>query len=435
MSRLPASLSLPVAVVADAHLWVALSGGLDSTALLHALAARWQGQRAIRAVHVHHGLQPDADDWAAHCTALCAARNVPLDIVRVAVDRRSGEGLEAAARRARHAAFAQVMQPGDVLIAAHHQDDQAETFLLRALRASGPEGLAAMRPWRRFAQGWLWRPWLALPRSAIADYAQAQQLTWIEDGSNADTALDRNFLRHQILPLLQARWPQAAAALARSATLSGQADALLATQDEQALLQVRSDDPQALSAEGLSALEPALRARVVRRWIVQCDLPPFPARGIAQLESDLLTARGDGHAQFDWDGACLRVWRGRLHAQRSTPALPSDWSAPWDGRQALALPDGGRLALLGASHFAAPVQVTARRGGERIRLPGRAHSHALKHVLQDAALPPWERAQLPLLRDADGSVLAAGDRIHADRFAAWLHAHGATLHWTRPGRD
>jgi tRNA(Ile)-lysidine synthase len=435
MSSLSASLSLPAAVAADTRLWVALSGGLDSTALLHALAQRWQGQREIHAVHVHHGLQADADTWAAHCTALCADLDVSLDIIRVEVNRDGGQGLEAAARRARHAAFAEVLHPGDVLIAAHHQDDQAETFLLRALRASGPEGLASMRPWRRFARGWLWRPWLALPRSAIASYAQAQRLAWIEDGSNADTALDRNFLRHQILPLLQTRWPQAAAALARSAMLSGQADGLLAAQDEQALLQVRTDDPRALSVEGLRALAPALRARVVRRWIGQCDLPPFPARGIAQLASDLLTARDDGLAQFDWDGAHLRRWRGKLHAHLATPALPVDWGAPWDGRQALMLPDGGRLELHGAPHFAAPVQVTARRGGERIRLPGRAHSHALKHVLQEAGLPPWERARLPLLRAPDGDVLAAGDRIHADRFAAWLHEHDATLRWTRPGRD
>ncbi len=293
LSQLPAD-------AGNARLWVALSGGLDSITLLHALAGRWQGQREVRAVHVHHGLQAEADAWAAHCAACCAQRDVPLEIVRVQVDRSGGEGLEAAARHARHAAFAQVIQPGEVLVAAHHRDDQAETFLLRALRASGPDGLAAMRPWRRFAQGWLWRPWLAVPRSAIAAHAHAEQLHWIEDDSNADITLDRNFLRHQVLPLLQTRWPQVAASLARSAELSAQASQLLGTQDQAALQQARTQDPAVLSVPVLQTMAPALRARAVRRWIAARGLPPLPAQGLAQLEDGLLTARSGGQARFDW---------------------------------------------------------------------------------------------------------------------------------------
>jgi len=436
MSTLLDPLSSLPADAGDARLWVALSGGLDSTALLHALVRRWRGQREVRAVHVHHGLQADADAWARHCAGFCAQREVPLDVVRVQVDRSRGEGLEAAARRARHAAFAQVLQAGEVLVTAHHQDDQAETFLLRALRASGPDGLAAMRPWRRFAQGWLWRPWLAVPRSTIAAYARAERLHWIEDGSNADTALDRNFLRHQVLPLLQSRWPHAAASLARSAELSAQASALLDAQDQAALDLARTGDPRVLSVPALQALQPARRARVVRRWISACGLPPFPARGLAQLEDGLLAVREGAQARFDWDGACLRRWRDQLHVGTAAAPLPPSWKARWDGREALALPDGGQLQLIGARAFDQPLQVTARLGGERIRLPGRTHSHALKHVLQDLGLPPWERARLPLLRDATGAVLAAGDRIHAAEFAAWLQEHGgAALCWTRPGRD
>jgi tRNA(Ile)-lysidine synthase len=435
MSRLLDPLSLPPAARADAPLWVALSGGLDSTALLHALARRADGTRRLRAIHVHHGLQADADAWAAHCAASCARLQVPLEIAYVQVDRSAGDGLEAAARHARHAAFARVMQAGDVLVAAHHQDDQAETFLLRALRSSGPDGLAAMRPWRRFATGWLWRPWLELPRSAIAAYAHEHALAWIEDASNANPALDRNFLRHQVLPLLQARWPQAAAALARSAALSAQAAELLVAQDDIALEQVRAADPGVLSVPALQALSPALRARVVRRWIAARGLPPFPARGLAQLEASLLGARGDGHAQFDWDGACLRRWRDQLHAGLPAPPLPAAWQAHWDGREPLPLPDGGSLRLLGQATFDAPMQVSSRLGGERIRLPGRAHSHALKHVLQALDLPPWQRRQLPLLRDHAGHVLAAGDRVYAADFAAWLQANSATLRWTPPGRD
>lgn len=418
-----------------ARLHVALSGGLDSSALLHAIATQWRGRREVHAIHVHHGLQADADAWATHCAALCASLQVPLQVVRVTVDRSAGEGLEAAARRARHAAFAQVMAPGDVLVAAHHQDDQAETFLLRALRASGPDGLAAMRPWRVFADGWLWRPWLSVSHGEIAGYAQAQGLHWIEDGSNADTALDRNFLRHQVLPLLRQRWPHADAALARSAALNAQASELLTEQDQAALHAARTADPMMLSVTTLQAMDAARRARVLRLWIAQCALPPFPARGVAQVESSLLIARTDAQACFEWDGACLHRWGDQLHAGLAIAPLALDWQAEWDGRQVLQLPAGGRLQLRGIGAFDAPVHVTARRGGERITLPGRRHSHALKHVLQDAGMPPWRRLQLPLLRDAHGEVLAAGDAIYSSGFARWLQENAASLHWSPPGRD
>lgn len=435
MSRLLDPLSHVPAGAPDARLCVALSGGLDSTALLHALATGWRGRREIAAVHVHHGLQAEADDWAAHCTAVCAQLQVPLQIVRVQVDRSAGEGLEAAARRARHGAFAQAMAPGDVLVAAHHQDDQAETFLLRALRASGPDGLAAMRPWRQFAGGWLWRPWLAVPRSQIAGYAQAQGLRWIEDASNADIALDRNFLRHRVLPLLRQRWPHADAVLARSAALNAQASELLTQQDQAALELARSADPQVLSVRALRSMEPARQARALRLWIAQCALPPLPARGIAQVQSSLLSTQTDARMRLDWEGACLRRWGEQLHAGWIIAPLPLDWHAAWDGRAVLDLPDGGRLKLHGVPAFDSPVQVTARRGGERITLPGRTHSHALKHVLQEAGMPPWRRLHLPLLRDAHGRILAAGDAIHCAGLARWLREHAAALRWTPPGHD
>src|SRR5687768_5184369 len=152
---------------ADAQVVVALSGGLDSSVLLDLLSRSARMQGRLRALHVHHGLQPAADAWVVHCRDACAAAGVPLRIAHVEVDRASGRGLEAAAREARHAAFVAELRDGEVLALAHHRDDQAETFLLRALRASGPDGLAAMRPWRRFGRGWLWRPLLGVPRADL----------------------------------------------------------------------------------------------------------------------------------------------------------------------------------------------------------------------------------------------------------------------------
>ena len=437
----PAVPVLPLDLPAEASgaVVVAFSGGLDSTVLLHRLAAEPALRaRGLRAVHVHHGLQAAADDWAAHCLRQAQALEVPLEVARVQVPRDAGLGVEAAARHARYAALARALAPGDVLATAHHQDDQAETFLLRALRASGPQGLGAMRPWRRFAGGWHWRPLLERPRVELEAYAQAQRLEWVEDPSNAVADPERNFLRLQVLPLLRRRWPHAAAALARSAALSAGADALLGAEDAALLPAVAGTVPGTLSAGALLAQPAARRARLLRHWIRAQGLPPLPGRGLVQVERELLRARPDAQPCFDWAGARLTRWRDLLHAGPLRAPLPPDWQAGWDGRAPLQLPDGGRLWLhgpddgAGGTGFATAVQVRARRGGERIRLPGRAHGHALKHVLQEHGVPPWRRAHLPVLAAPDGRTLAAGDVAVDAELAAWLHARGLRLAWRAP---
>ncbi|MDI9240503.1 tRNA lysidine(34) synthetase TilS [Lysobacter sp. LF1] len=410
-----------------APLCVGFSGGLDSTTLLHLLAVHGR-EGGLRAIHVHHGLHADADAWTQHCERVCTTLNVPLMVVRVGVVR-DGRGLEAAAREARHAAFESTLLPGEVLALAHHRDDQAETFLLRALRASGPDGLAAMRRWREFGPGHLWRPLLDTAREDLLAYAHAHGLAWIDDPSNEDEGLDRNFLRHRVLPLLRERWPQAEATLARSAVLCAQAHELLADEDAHAFARVATADPQCLSRTRLRSLPTMRRARVIRHWIASLGLPPLPANGIERIEGELLDAREDAEALFQWHGAVVRSWRDLLWAGGLQPALPGDWRVEWDGTTPLGLPHGGWLHLEGAPHFDRPLIAHARRGGERIVLPGRAHSHTLKHVLQDLGVPPWERERLPLLSDTDGDVLAIGDLAYAASFDRWLRGIGARLHW------
>ncbi|MCJ0826033.1 tRNA lysidine(34) synthetase TilS [Luteimonas sp. 50] len=411
---------------------VGFSGGLDSTVLLHLLAcAAPTLHGGLRAIHVHHGLQAQADAWVRHCRAVCADWSIPLQVVRVDVDRTGGGGPEAAARSARHAAFAAELRDDEVLALAHHRDDQAETFLLRALRASGPDGLAAMRPWRRHGRGWLWRPLLALSRGELLAHAQRHGLRWIEDPANRDSAPDRNFLRHEVLPLLRRRWPQASAAFARSAALSAAAADLLDEEDARALAGARGDDPRVLDVDVLARLPAARRARVLRRWIEACGLPPLPATGVDRIEADLLRAAPGDEARFAWSGAVVRRWRNLLHAGRQSAPLAAGWRCPWDGSVPLPLPDGGLLQLEGAAGFDDTLVVHARRGGERIALPGRKHTHALKHVLQDAGMPPWRRERLPLLSSAEGRLLAAGDRILSAEFAQWLGARGAKLVWSQ----
>ena len=407
------------------------SGGMDSGVLLHLLANDAGARRnGLRAIHVHHGLHADADAWAAHCRRECAALDVALQVVRVEVDRDAGLGPEGAARAARHRAFGESLGEGEILALAHHRDDQAETFLLRALRGSGADGLAAMRPWRSCARGWLWRPLLGIARDDLRGYAMAHGLRWIDDPGNGDPRFDRNLLRNQVMPLLRQRWPAAAQNLARSAALSAQAAGLLEREDASALSRAMHDQ-SALDVAALRNITAERRARVLRRWIEGLGLPPLPGRGIERIETGLLAARADAAACFDWAGARVQRWRNLLHAGRIRAALPRDWEQAWDGDAPLALPTGDRLELIGAGRFDAPLRAHARQGGERIVQPGRAHSHALKHVLQDAELPPWQRARLPLLSDRDGELLAAGDGILSARMAAWLRAHGARLHWTR----
>lgn len=422
------ALTLPPLPV-EGPLLVAFSGGLDSTVLLHALAAdpalRAHG---LRALHVDHGLHPQSAAWGEACAATCRALGVPLTISRVQV-REDGDGLEAAARRARHAAFAQALQPGELLVTAHHRDDQAETVLLRLLRGAG-DGLAAMRPLRPFAAGWLWRPLLALPREALVACAREHALHWVEDPSNASDRHDRNFLRHHVLPRLQERWPQAGASLARSAALLATQAALLAGEDARRLAQVQGLDPHTLSVPALLAEAPDWRARLLRAWLAALGLPPLPTDAIATIEAELLPVRPDASARFEWSGAVIHRWRDLLHAGRARAPLPADWAAEWSGDATLALPTGDTLALEPSRRFDAPLRVHARQGGERLVLPGRSHHTDLKHALQDLGIPPWERARLPLLSAPDGPLLAAGDLVVSATLADWLARHDTRLRWS-----
>ena len=404
-------------------LLVGFSGGLDSSVLLHRLATT--ATLPVRAIHVHHGLHPEADRWAQHCQAFCRGVGVDLAVVSVQVAQAAGEGLEAAARHARYAAFTAALATGECLVTAHHQDDQAETVLLRLLRASGPGGLSAMRPLRAFAGGCHWRPLLGVSRAVLLEYARASGIEWIDDPANAEARHDRNFLRQEIMPALGKRWPHAAAALARSAQLMVEQEVVLDEHAGRQLARVQGVDPGTVSVPGLLEISPAWRARVIRRWIDSLGLPPLPATGVASLETQLLTARPDARSQYRWHGAAIRRWRDLLYADWLVPAMPPGWRATWDGAAPLALPTGARLSLLRAEPPAgdvpaacAPFRVSARIGGERIALPRRAHSHAVKIALQDAGVPPWQRQRLPLVFAADGELLAVGDVLQSSRALA-----------------
>lgn len=452
--------AFPGTVLAPLHgrrVLLGFSGGLDSTVLLHALAAQRGQFASLRAIHVDHGLHADSARWCAHCEAACRALGVSIQTHRVEVVAR-GRGIEAAARDARLSAFGDVLEAGETLVLAQHRDDQAETVLLRLLRGAGSDGLGAMRSEREFGAGRIARPLLGTPRSLLHEYATRHGLRWIEDPSNADLRHDRNYLRHAILPALRARWPQADQALATSARLAAEDAALLAEEASRRLAAARlPGSPDALSVTALLELDGPWRARVLRAWLAAQGLPPAPARMHARIDAEMLSARRDALADIRWPGARLRRWRDALHADAPTDVDQTDWLRHWDGAGWLALPDGSRLGFEQAGGRAIDVEsdaagpatqaplhadlhgdfgvlrVQPRQGGERMRLPGRRHHHRLKHLLQDSGLPPWRRDNLPLLFAGDGELLAAGDQLVGARLLDWSVAHACALRWRRAG--
>ncbi|MDH3812019.1 MAG: tRNA lysidine(34) synthetase TilS, partial [Gammaproteobacteria bacterium] len=250
---------------------IAFSGGLDSTVLAHALAAAG-GDVPLIAVHIDHGLQEDSARWNAHCEAFAKSLDIEFRGLRVEVSPDSGKGPEAAAREVRYAALHDELLPGDWLLSAHHREDQAETLLLNLIRGSGPAGIAGIGAVRRFGPGWLARPLLHIDQAALRVYAENQNLKWVEDPSNADRRFDRNFLRHEVLPVLQTRWPDVAARLQRSATHAGEAAGLLADL-AQLDLEMLAAQPGRLPVDGLSGLTRGRQRNLLRFALREQGLP------------------------------------------------------------------------------------------------------------------------------------------------------------------
>ena len=423
-------LKLPV----NSRFRVAYSGGMDSHVLLYALARlRAVPGFVLHAVHVNHGLQPAAGEWARHCEQICADLDVPCVVEHIHVADLREEGLEAAARRERYACLARHIEPGEVLLTAHHQDDQAETMLLQLLRGAGVQGLAGMAPLMAFSAGRLARPLLYFPRHALERYARAEGLCWVEDPSNRDLRHGRNLVRHKIFPTLQARWPTAARQLAQAARHAAEAADIL---EEVARADLgHCQVGQGLQISLLAQLPAPRRRNALRYWIRGCG---FQTPSTALLERILALTEHlprTRHAMIRWGGAELRRYRDMLmlHSPGSAPEPAGE--IIWDGKSPLLLPATGqrlRFAPVSGAGLArtrlegVTFQVRFRRGGERCRLPGRPHHHKLKKLLQAAGVPPWERARLPLLYVND-ALAAIGDRWVCEPYAARADEPGLVM--------
>ncbi len=409
---------------------LALSGGLDSTVLLHLLAGtRGMHDVPITAVHVDHGLHDESGRWAEAASEVAASLGVSCRIVRVDVGRDGGP--EAAARDARYAALAALLQEGDWLLSAHHRNDQAETLLLNLMRGSGPEGLAAMPASRPFGRGRLVRPLLSVTRDVLQAYAEAESLSWTDDPSNADTAFDRNFLRRDVLPALSRRWPDSIARIAQSAAHLGDVGELL-QEVADADLAAMSAAPGRVTVSRLLTLGRERRAQVLRRAAERAGVPKPTARALREIVSSLLDAREDALPVVQWSGAECRRYRDTLYLAPAFPdptfdGLPLTAAAPAElgagfGTLALAMhPTAG----LDPARVAAGLVLRRRKGGEEIRPYGQRHTRKLKKLLQERGVLPWRRDALPLVYAGD-ALVAVGDLwIAADAIAE----PGYALRW------
>lgn len=420
-----------------AHYWVGFSGGLDSTVLLHALAAlRGRLSVPLAAIHVDHALQAGSAGWAAHCRRQCEQLGVPLSCLRVDAAPAHGESPEAAARAARYAAIARILGPRAMLLTAHHLDDQAETLLLQLLRGAGVEGLAAMPGLREWRGGWHARPLLGWRRAALHSWALARQLHWIEDPSNAETRADRNYLRHRVMPLLAARWPAAAEGIARSAALCAEGAQIIVVQAAADLRAIRSTDPSRLRLDGLRGLPLPRGRHVLRLWLREQGAPPLPQRRLDDALQQLRDARTDAAVCIAWGGVELRRFRGEawlLGARVArAPLRPLDWA---EASHALG-PGLGSLSRRQGAGGIDParwargrVQIAYRHAGLRCRPAGRSGSRPFKKLAQECGIPPWLRAITPIVL-IDGEPAAIANCCVCEPFAAAPGELGWIVEWS-----
>jgi len=411
----------------DASLVLGLSGGIDSVVLFHLVRA-CQPILGFRfsCVHVHHGLSARADQWAEFCRSLCAEHDVPFDLQRVEVARDDPAGIEAAARTARRRVFATI--EADALLTAHHQDDQAETLLLQLLRGAGPKGLAAMATWHH-PPGWKaaqLRPLLAVTRGDIRAYAEQHRLRWVEDESNLDSRHRRNALRNELLPQLARHFPGYAGTLARAAALQGEAAELL--DDLASIDAAAAVSDGGLDCLALARLSPARQRNLLRHFIAAQGYRLPNERRLDQGLQQLLNAGRDAQVCVNLGEVELHRFRGQARLVAHAAEGLSD-AIEWHGEAQLDLP-----WLAQPLHFseatgagvkrewleAGAVEVRKRQGGERLRPVAGGPHRSLKNLLQEAAIPPWQRDTLPLLWCRGQLAWAAGVGYDAD----WLAEPG-----------
>jgi len=438
----PADLDQQLNALLRAPRWyVGFSGGVDSTVLLH-LLHRWRAAHPsappLSAIHVNHGLQTAAPDWQRHCERVCNALGLTLSSHAVDVP---ASGREAAARDARYAVFETVLPPGAVLFLGHHLDDQVETFFLRLMRGAGVEGLAGMPRRRALGKGSLVRPLLDYPRTEIEHYAAEHRLEHVEDPSNHNTDMDRNFLRARLLPLLATRWPKYRQSVVRASRHLGAASAALVDAVGTPCTVYSSLGDPGLELAPLLAGTPAVAAAQLRAWLRAGNHRAPDSTALLEFLRQLRAAADDGKPALACGSYTLQRYRDGVFLVPVRDAVPPAEGialAPGESRD---VPGVGRVVLRSCAHdglwlpAGEPLTVSWRHGGERCRLPGRAGRRSLKAIMQENHVPPWWRDRVPLLFRGD-ELLAVGDITRCES-TCWRAAPPAgeqlwKFQWERP---
>ena len=436
-ARVNAALTALLAGGMVERLLVAFSGGLDSTVLL-CLAREFATTRGlgVGAVHVDHGLHADSAEWARRCVASAAADGIVCDVERLVGTPAAAASIEAWARDQRYRVLSDYADAQTLVLTAHHEDDQTETVLQRVLSGAGPHGLAAMRSRRQLGRGWLARPLLGVTRAELQSVAAARGLSWIDDPANRDARYLRNRIGTVLLPALERVYPGARAGLLRLATIQGEVAALVDGLCDQVLAQ-DGLPAHCLRVASVRASAAPLRPFLLKRWLARAGAPVPGGRQLIRMLTEVVAANDDATPRVSWGDCAVRRYAGDLYltsaqwAPRSDAVqwqLPQPLDLPW-GRLGIQLVTGTGSELDAVKLAALPLRVEFRQGGERLQLPRRGHSQALKKLFQQWQVPVWERDLLPLIY-LDDRLAAVADRAVGAEFVAAPGASAAVLTWT-----
>ena len=430
------------------HLYVGYSGGLDSHVLLHVII-ELIGKKRITAVHVNHQLSSNSDIWQKHCEDRCLEIGVDIICKTVSIKNR-GTGIEDAARNARYSVFEKLLKKNDLLILAHHADDQIETMLFRLFRGSGIKGMSGMPISRLLGNGELFRPLLPFFRRDLESYASANQINWIEDDSNLDIAFDRNFIRHKLIPTINERWPNSSFKLNRSANIFAESDFLiniLAQKDFKIVTEVSERVGWSISIDKLNGFEIIRQKNILRYWfnLHNLTLPSYAV--LDNALNQMIGSKIDAEPIVSWGDLQLRRFNKKLYLlplnfedpnysvkKKKGRELLEKNSIKWDGSSHLILPDSSslcvKLKMKGGLRIDVKknLEIRFRSGGERCKPKGRSGSNTLKKLFQEYSLEPWLRNNIPLIY-IDNRLAAVGDLWVCDEFCAEPDELGIQLEW------